>query len=296
MPDHPKGCSRCGATPIMGRGLCAYHYEKTRRYLHAVGEFRSMYVDVSPARDRVRALRAAGVGLPRLCELTGLPQSTLERVCDETRRITTQNVIDAVMQVDLPELRVDPALADGARVSVVPSQRRIRALATIGYTQDHLLERLGIKVGSCALNKVYSGLYPSVTARRHREIAALFDELVWTPGPSRLMARRSIGKGWWGPWAWDDIEDPDCVPDAVPTRMVNRRQAARRAREAWLAETLEDHIAIGRVRPDDDVAVAAILGLKPVSVEQRRMRAARANGANPTTWVPPTDAQTEVAS
>ena len=271
----PRGCERCGETPVVGRGLCGYHYAKVRRHLHAVGQFDSIMVPVGPARERIAALRAAGVGLPRISQLTGIPAQTLFRLTDQRWNHTHRHVEAAVLELEAPTQRVDPLLADGAHVSVIPTQRRIRALAVCGYGQDHLLAHLGMNTGTCALNKVYSGLLPHVTAKRHRAVAAMFDELVWTPGPSTRATKDATRKGWWGPWAWDDIEDPDCVPDAVRTRMERRRSEARRARERWLAETLEDHIAVGRVRADDDAAVAAILGVKPETVQQRRLRATR---------------------
>ena len=273
----PNHCKRCGASPVLGRGLCAYHYAKVRTHLHAVGEFESLMVPVDAARERVAALRAAGIGLPRLVELTGVPGMTLWRLTNEPNRtLTSRDVERAVLEVEVPTQRVDPLLAPGARVPVVPSQRRIRALAVVGYGQDHLLTYLGLKVGSCALNKVYSAALPSVTAKRHRAIAAMFDELVWKRGPSARATRDAVRKGWWGPWAWDDIDDPDCVPDAVTYRVDRRRMDARRARNTLLEDQLADMIACGRVRPDDDNAVAAILGITPQSAEQRRMRANRA--------------------
>ena len=272
----PNACKRCGATPVLGRGLCAYHYSKMRTHLHAVGEFESLMVPVDAARERVRALRAAGIGLPRLVELTGVPGMTLWRLTNEANRtLTSRDVERAVLEIEVPTQRVDPLLAPGARVPVIPSQRRIRALAVVGYGQDHLLAHLGLKVGSCALNKVYSAALPSVTAKRHRAITEMFDELVWKRGPSTRATKDATRKGWWGPWAWDDIEDPDCVPDAVEYRVDRRRMAARRERNALLEDRLADLIACGRVRPDDDDAVSAVLGIKPEAAQQRRMRAAR---------------------
>lgn len=271
-------CTRCGTTPVIGRGLCGYHYAKLRTHLHAVGAFESLWVDITPARDRVKALRAAGVGLPRLEQLTGIPLMTLFRLSDPNRMYTERHVVDAVLEVDVPTMRVDPVLAAGARVPVIPSQRRIRALAVLGYSQDHLLERLGIKTGTCALNKIYAAAYPHVTAKRHREIAALFDELVWIPGPSPRATRDAVRKGWHGPWSWDDIDDPDCVPDTVRARMERRRADARRERNRWLDETLADHRSIGRVR--DDADAAALLGIRRDSLERREQRDRARNGGD----------------
>jgi hypothetical protein len=247
-----------------------------RTHLHAVGAFESLMVPVDATRDRVRALRAAGIGLPRLAELTGIPPRTLFAVCGDDQTQTFRHVADAVLEIEVPTQRVDPLLAAGARVPVVGSQRRIRALAVAGYGQNHLLEYLGLQVGSCALNKVYSAALPHVTAKRHRAIAAMFDELIWKPGPSQRATRDGVRKGWFSAWAWEDLDDPDCVPDTTAWRMERRRGAARTARARWLAEKLEDEIFVGRVRPDDDRAVAAILGITPESAEQRRMRANRA--------------------
>ncbi|WP_431231477.1 hypothetical protein ACQ856_18115 [Mycolicibacterium psychrotolerans] len=256
--------------------MCEFHYQKHRKHLHATGAFQSMLVPVDDARQHTLQLRAAGVGVPRIAALTGLPEITVQRICQPRTQFTERRVADAILEIDIPtQPLADPALAGGAPVSVVPSQRRIRALAILGHTQDDMLARLGQPTGTRGLSTVFTAQHPSVTVRRHREFAELFDEMVWEPGQSAISARRAAAKGWWGPWAWDDIDDLDCVPDNRPTRVNRRRIAARRARDQRLAEIVADHIEVGRLRPDDDDAVAAILGVTPDALEQRRLRAAR---------------------
>ncbi|ALA06697.1 helix-turn-helix DNA binding domain protein [Mycobacterium phage Gravaillia] len=278
MSEHTqrRGCTKCGATPVRGRGMCSYHYEKMRRYLHSVGAFESMLVPVGPVRDHVRALRAAGMGVHRIGALSGVQPRTVWALTDPARRYTERHVAAAILEVDVPSShRLDPALADGLRVSIIPTQRRARALAVIGYDQPSLLAALGLPSTGRGVSKLYTAHRPHVTAKRHREIEALFNELVWTPGPSAEATKRAVAKGWWGPWAWDDIDDLDCVPDAVPSRMERRRAAARVARKQWLEDTLADHIAVGRVDPNDNAAVAAVLGITRQAVEQRRLRASK---------------------
>jgi transcriptional regulator with XRE-family HTH domain len=98
-------------------------------------------------------------------------------------------------------------------IDAAGTQRRLRALAAIGWTRAQLAGRLGeTPAGIGALLRVKT-LPPAVAAR----ISAVFDELwdTWPQGPAagreRANARR---KNWPVPMAWDyEPGDPHWIDD-----------------------------------------------------------------------------------
>lgn len=98
--------------------------------------------------------------------------------------------------------------------------RRIHALAAIGWTYAELGPRLGVtsqNIGYLAGRT--TGMVERGIARR---VIRLYDELSMTPGTSNISRQRAISRGWAPPLAWDDIDDPNAVPDTgVRVRSVD---------------------------------------------------------------------------
>lgn len=97
--------------------------------------------------------------------------------------------------------------------------RRIRALRRIGWTLEHIATDSG--VGTFQAVDRIANRRVVTTATRDR-IAATFDRLCMTPGPSAKAKAHAIRQGWPPPLAWDDIDDPNERPrgvtDANPRR------------------------------------------------------------------------------
>lgn len=208
-------CSRegCGE-PAAGRGLCNTHHAALRYRLRAYGTWDPDRAPIGPPRERVEALRALGIGTPRLEALTGVRGDTLHRLSRPGREHCSRRVYAAVMAIPMPEAAYRMA-QPGANVSSVGTVRRLRALAVIGWPNGYIADRLGLS-DPAGLNKVYVGRRRCVTARRAAAVADLFDELWDQPGPSERHRRWAASKGWAPPLAWDDdtIEDPAACPDA----------------------------------------------------------------------------------
>lgn len=214
-------CSRPGCDePVAGRGLCNTHHAALRSRLIAYGKWVPDKAPIEPARDHVEALRAAGIGLPRLAELTGIPLDTLHRLSKPGRQYCSLRIYDAVMAIPMPAAPFRLA-SPGARVSSVGTVRRLRALAVIGYTNAYIAERLGL-ADRCGLNKLIAGRHAHVTASRAAAVSELFDELWDKPGPSDRARRWAAKHGWAPPMAWDDdsIDYPSAQPYG-PTEAEN---------------------------------------------------------------------------
>ncbi len=114
------------------------------------------------------------------------------------------------------------------------SRRRAEALMCMGWPAIYLADRLGIsRSGFNAW--IHKGRIMRPAADK---IAALYDELSLTTGPSpraRMWAER---RGWAPPIAWDDdtIDDPTAAP-ACWKREGERRQLVVVEDVEWLLDT-----------------------------------------------------------
>jgi hypothetical protein len=125
---------------------------------------------------------------------------------------------------------------------VVPSlgsQRRIRALMALGWTE----KLIGAQVGHVTASTVRGVLMnETVTARTAQRIAEVYERLSMRHGPSARTRALARNRGWLPPLAWDSIDDPDERPvlsdECVSVDMVavQRRISGDRSVTLRLAE------------------------------------------------------------
>jgi len=172
--------------------------------------YQCSFVDAAPARDHVAALRAAGIGLRRLADLSGVSRSALsclvngrpERGSAPNKRVAAQTAA-AVLAVEIPEVGHDQ-VADGQLVDAIGTVRRLQSLVAYGYPRYYLAGRLGIAPGNATA--LFDAATLRVTAATARKVAALFAELEATPGPSQRAKNDGLRNGWELPLAWDETE------------------------------------------------------------------------------------------
>lgn len=97
-----------------------------------------------------------------------------------------------------------------ALVPALGSQRRIRALAAIGWPFAQISAELGRK----ATHESIATLLRQAWVQREtaNRIDAVYRRLCMTPGPNPTVAKRAQLNHWAPPLAWDDIDDPDEEP------------------------------------------------------------------------------------
>lgn len=163
------------------------------------------YVDAEPARQHVLALRAAGMGPKTISEISGVPHGSLAKLVygDKRRGLAPSKRIrpETEAKILAVEARLE-YLADGAMVSAIGTQRRLKALHAIGWSLSEVARRVG-------LDRVYVSRMlrtKKVTARNARAIDGVFRDLCMTPGPSKRARLAAERKGWLPPLAWDDID------------------------------------------------------------------------------------------
>lgn len=90
------------------------------------------------------------------------------------------------------------------------TRRRLQALAVLGWRWPDIGDRLGVTGSAVAVLATSTGSVELATVAR---VKAVYQDLVTRPGPSPITAQRAQAKGWRGPLAWADIDDPACQPD-----------------------------------------------------------------------------------
>ena len=96
-------------------------------------------------------------------------------------------------------------------VDATGTRRRLRALSAIGWS----LAALAAEMEYANPRSMQFMLHrDKVNRETAAKIAALFDRLSMTPGPSKSARDRALSKGWAPPLAWDEgtIDDPNAVP------------------------------------------------------------------------------------
>lgn len=150
------------------------------------------------------------------------------------------------------------------KVDATGTRRRLRALARIGWTGAVLGERLG--VSRDAVNKMTR--HAQVYRTTAEKVAALYDELSMTPGPSERVRRMAKAKGWPPPLAYDeeDLDDPRARP-AIGYALQRQQRAFDE-----IAVERAMHDASVRLRPAERAEVVRRLtraGLSAAQIAQR---------------------------
>lgn len=214
-------CEKCRAA----NAAASEAYRRRRARIEWGAEPPAM-VDAEPVRAHVLRLMAAGVGWQRIGPAAGLSEGPISGLLYRTPRTKRmqRRTAEAILA-----LRAEDLIADGTYVDPSGTIRRIQALAAAGWTRSEIGRRIGI-----GPNNMPELLRASrVTARRARQVRALYDELWDRPPPSgtareRAAAERSRRvareRGWPPPAAWDD--DLIDLPEEELAAELERRAAA----------------------------------------------------------------------
>jgi transcriptional regulator with XRE-family HTH domain len=217
-------------------------------------------------------MQARGLAFERVAQLAGVNPRVVGHLLygspakglPPARRIrpATAQALLAVRPTDLPS---------AGWVAAAGTQRRLRALAAIGWSAPRLAERLGMN--PVALSRLMTRDKQRVTAITAAKARALYDELWNTSGPWPKARTWAAQHGWPPPLAWDDdtIDDPAAQP-AVPAP-----KGGRRSRELW--QDSEELRAQGL--PLDEVADRLGVNLRTLKRARERAEARQRDPGTP---------------
>lgn len=145
------------------------------------------YVDAAEAREHVRALQAAGVGLKTIARAAGVPHGGLAKLIygDPARGSAPSQRVRPATAAKLLAVSIDAA-ADGARVDAARTWQTIATLRARGWTKSAIARAIGQAGPGLQLGRA------TVTAGNARAIAALLDQ----PVPPRGTRHGPVAATW----------------------------------------------------------------------------------------------------
>lgn len=265
IAQHQHGTYACYTLDACRCEPCATaarEYEQNRTRQQAYGRWDN-YVDAQPARDHVRRLMAAGMGLKRISVASDVGTGSMWKLLygrprpDGTRtpsRRITKSVAARLLAVELD-------LADGALVPNTDTARRLQALVANGWSMSKLGAFLDVQPGN--FNPVATGRRTQVTAGTARAVHALYLQLAdqappedthhdrvaaararnhaaangWAP-PLRIAGRLHVGPALPLP-ELDSASDVDAATPAYDEAAVQRRLTGDRTARLTKADRLE---------------------------------------------------------
>lgn len=247
----PNSC-RCDACRAAGKQY------RTRRALAELADAPSM-VDATRAREHLLNAQANGVPVRTMAARTGLNESTLQEIRCGRRTRTSRATSDRILTTS-----IRPEKKSYVEVDATGTVRRLRALATLGWSTREIAARAGVSHKAAAQARRGAATVKATTRDR---IAAVYRSLL-TSTPVGLTPRQRGGithtrdvarrNGWAGPLAWDDIDNDPAPADVAPYRPVSKPMQALELAEMGLA----------------DIEIATRLGVKTYTVRDYLRRAA----------------------
>jgi len=227
------------------------------------------YVEAGPVRERITALRAAGIGVERIAQLAGLSVSQIRQLSERSRgdSPTLPRVRPSTATRILGVSIETTSRAPGARVDATGSRRRLQALMAMGWPVGGLADQLGRRTNS--IQRSMTG--ESVTARTAQDVAALYERLSNTTPPRATSEQRAAAdaakahataQGWLPALAWDDI-DTDPTPTAQIPGPSQRNDIDEIAVERALAG---DRISYDDLTADEQKEVIRLLTARGASI------------------------------
>ena len=200
-PCYQAGCRADGCV------LEAYRYRKQLTLEHSRGQRRRR--DAHQTRTHIQRLIFAGWTQTQIGTASGLSTTSICNLHAGTQATVANWRAAAILAVE-----IGPPPADGKHVDATGSMRRLRALCVIG----HPLARLAPQLGTTRdrLKVIANAHTELVRTQEAAAIARLYRRLATIPGTSKQVQTLARGKGWHGPLAWDDIDDPACQPEFDP--------------------------------------------------------------------------------
>lgn len=178
-------------------------YTKRLRLEHQRGRYRM--TDATQARRHVTRLMAAGWTQVQIGAASGVPSANIHKLYVGPQAKIANWRAAAILGVE-----VGPPPADPRRVNAIGSRRRLQALRVLGHRRYDLAARLGTTPDR--IKHITNGTARKVTSEEAAMVARLYRNLSTVRGPSKQTASIARNKGWHGPLAWDDIDNPKARP------------------------------------------------------------------------------------
>lgn len=210
------------------------HYKKRLYAEHSRGERRLH--DTTQARAHMDRLFAHGWRQADIARASGVDPTKLSLIVLGQPYTHRRNAL-AILSVPVgPVIRATDIDATGSR-------RRLQALATLGHSWIAIRDLTGITKDR--LGDIARGLASRVRPLEAQLITKVYKELAFKPGTCRQVASYARRKGWYGPLAWDDIDNPAAPPEVS----APYEPPAKNGRDSLRMVELEHLLSLGESVP-----------------------------------------------
>jgi hypothetical protein len=251
----PRYRKPCKCEPCL---VARRRHDKKWKVNRALGK--PAMVDAAPAREHIAELRKTRTWAS-ISTTSGIAQSNLYRIANGSRTEIQRTTRDAILAA-----QPGPKPVETLQIDALGSRRRLQALMFVGHSVRLLAREC--RVSKDRAHDIALGLQPTVRADVAERIADAYVRLAFrAPALNKFTNRtRNLAakRGWHGPLAWDDIDNPDCEPETEDGAEPPRRRSA----------TVDPH-AVARLtalgRTNEQIAVE--LGCHERTVSRARKRA-----------------------
>lgn len=204
---------------------------------------RSLWTDATQAREHLTMLRATRTWASIAAAAQMTPSNLFLIVNGQRTTIhrKTHARILAVQPLSKPN--------SSMQIDALGTRRRLQALTAIGHSIRTIAQASA--VARDRVHHIAMGLQPTVRRDVAERIAATYERLAFRPPARDKFTTRTrnlaAARGWHGPLAWDDIDDPAAQPETDhPYKPVakNGRDSMRRAEIKHLLDLGESVAAI----------------------------------------------------
>jgi DNA-binding NarL/FixJ family response regulator len=242
-----KHACRCDACRNAGRT-----YRRRLGYDRVNGISRR--IDATQTRHHAERLIARGWTQAQISTASGLNSAQVSEVLAGRYATVSPRTSAAILTVPLDST---PPIQRGM-IDATGTRRRLQALMVLGHTPADIARRAGLGISS--LQQTTNGTWKQIRATHAMKVARVYRELSLMPAPPSRFAEQArndaMTRGWHGPMAWDDIDNPACQPDpAEPTAPQHVHP---------------DDVAKLAARGLDDHQIGQRLGLSPRTVLRAR--------------------------
>lgn|GEM_PF-2524782 len=192
-----RGCRQKACIDVATR------YTKRLRLEHGRGQYRM--TDATPTRQHIKRLMKAGWTQVQIGQASGVEAASIHQIHAGNQAKTANWRAAAILAVEITEPPANPR-----RIDITGSRRRLQALRVLGHRRYDLAAQLGMTPDR--IKHITTGNIRWAEPAEAAAIARLYRRLSTVPGPSKQTASIARNKGWHGPLAWDDIDNPKARP------------------------------------------------------------------------------------
>ncbi|MER6605828.1 hypothetical protein ABT282_07895 [Streptomyces sp. NPDC000927] len=233
-------------------------YQYKTRYRFDLARGLTRQVENGPVTEHLKKLHEEGWSDEQIAASCGvsLPTVTAHRLGLHPR--IQRTIADQLLSATPTPGNVSAT----SKVRGLGSTRRARALVAIGHSLNTLTRET--RLARSTVGRVTSGCSSWIAAETAQVVAETYERMSGTLGASDRSRAYAQRNGWAPPLAWDDIDDPNEVPDfgeEVPAYVAN----------------VENYKELARIQGYSQEAAAARLG---ISLSQLKWQIAHYNKKN----------------